>query len=124
MRIAVLEDDITIGEMLQDGLKLEGHTVIVYYSPIEFLAKIIEPATASTSFDLIIVDLFISEGISGAEVIHQVRHTFPVLPVIFIASGSSLQIEAARRAMPTVRVLQKPFSMTALIAMIRELRNF
>ena len=121
MRIAVLEDDITIGEMLQDGLKLEGHTVVVYYSPIEFLAKIIEPANASISFDLIIVDLFISEGISGAEVIHQVRHTFPNLPVIFIAAGSSSQIEDARRAMPTVRILQKPFSMTTLIAMIREL---
>lgn len=121
MRIAVLEDDITIGEMLQDGLKLEGHTVVVYYSPIEFLAKIIEPANASISFDLIIVDLFISEGISGVEVIHQVRHTFPNLPVIFIAAGSSSEIEAAKRAVPSVRVLQKPFSMTTLIAMIREL---
>jgi DNA-binding response OmpR family regulator len=124
LKIAVLEDDITIGEMLQDGLKLEGHTVVVYYSPIEFLAKVIEPATASASFDLIIVDLFISEGISGSEIIHQVRHTFPDLPVIFIAAGSSLQIDAARRAVPTVRILRKPFSMTALMAMIRELQNF
>ena len=124
MRIAVLEDNINIGEMLQQGLKLEGHTVVVYYSPTEFLAHINEPTIASTSFDLIIVDLFISEGISGAEVIHQVRHTFPGLPVIFIVAGSSLQIEDAREAMPTVRVLQKPFSMTTLIAMIRELQNF
>jgi len=123
MRIAVLEDNITIGEMLQQGLELEGHTVIVYYSPTEFLAHILEPTTASTSFDLIIVDLFFSEGMSGGEVIHQVRRILPDLPAIFISVGSSWQIEAARRAVPTVRVLRKPFSMTTLLAMIRELQN-
>jgi DNA-binding response OmpR family regulator len=123
MRIAVLEDNINIGEMLQQGLKLEGHTVAVYYSPTEFLAHILDPTTASTSLDLIIVDLFFSEGISGGEVIRQVRHTFPDLPAILISAGSSWQVEAARRAMPTVRVLGKPFSMTTLMAMIRELQN-
>jgi DNA-binding response OmpR family regulator len=124
MRIAVLEDNITIGEMLEQGLKLEGHTVVIYYSPTEFLAHILEPTTASTSFDLMIVDFSFSKGISGEEVIHQVRHTFPDLPVILISVGSSWQIEAARRAAPTVRVLRKPFSMTTLLAMIRELQNF
>src|ERR1700737_2682183 len=122
MRIAVLEDNITIGEMLEQGLKLEGHTVVFYYSPTEFLAHILEPTTASASFDLMIVDFSFSKGISGEEVIHQVRHTFPDLPVILISVGSSWQIEAARRAVPTVRVLRKPFSMTTLLAMIRELQ--
>jgi DNA-binding response OmpR family regulator len=124
MRIAVLEDNITVGEMLEQGLKLEGHTIVVYYSPTEFLAQVIEPTTASTSFELIIVDLFFSEGISGGEVIHRVRQTYPDLPLIFIATGSSWQIEAARRAVPGVRVLGKPFSLTTLLAMIRELQNF
>ena len=124
MRIGILEDNIFIGEMLQQGLQLEGHTVVVYYSPTEFLAQISEPTIASTSFDLIIVDLFFSEGISGGEVIHHVRRILPELPTIFIAVGSSWQIEAARRALPTVRVLRKPFSMTILLAMIQELQNF
>ena len=124
MRIAVLEDNKTIGEMLQQGLHLEGHTVFIYSSLTEFLANIIDPTTASTSFNLIIVDLFISAGISEAEIIHQVRHTVPNLPVIFIVAEISPQIEATRRAVPTMRVLRKPFSMTALLAMIRELQNF
>jgi DNA-binding response OmpR family regulator len=124
MRIGILEDNIFIGEMLQQGLKLEGHPVVVYYSPTEFLAHISEPTIASTSFDLVIIDLFFSEGISGVEVIHHVRRILPDLPAIFIAVGSSWQIEAARRALPTVRVLRKPFSMTILLAMIQELQNF
>ena len=121
MRIGVLEDNIFIGEMLQHGLQLEGHTVVVYYCPTEFLAHMSEPTIASTSFDLIIVDLFFSEGISGGEVIHHVRRILPDLPAIFIAVGSSWQIEAARRALPTVRVLQKPFRMAALLATMKEL---
>ena len=124
MRIALLEDNITIGLMLQQGLKLEGHTIVVNYSPTEFLAHMSEPTTASTSFDLLIIDLLLSEGISGGEVLQQVRRTFPDLPVIFITEGSSWQIEAAKRAVPTVRVLRKPFTMTTLLAMIRELQKF
>ena len=121
MRIAVLDDNQNIGEMLQQYLELEGHTVVVYCSPSKFLANIIEPTTASTPLDLMIVDLFLSEGISGGEVIHHVRRILPDLPAIFIAVGSSWQIEAARRALPTVRVLQKPLNIATLLAMVKEL---
>jgi DNA-binding response OmpR family regulator len=47
MRIVVLHDNVAIGEMLQHALELAGYTVVVYYSPSKFLAKIIEPTTAS-----------------------------------------------------------------------------
>ena len=123
MRIAVLDDNQCIGEMLQHYLELEGHTVVVYCSPSKFLAHISEPTTASTPLDLMIVDLFLSEGISGEEVIHQVRKSFPDLPGILISAGSTWEIEAARRALPTVRVLQKPFSMASLLALIQELKH-
>ncbi|GAC1347799.1 MAG: hypothetical protein NVSMB27_14020 [Ktedonobacteraceae bacterium] len=106
---------------MQQGLELDGHTVVVHFSPSKFLANIIESKTASTPFDLIIVDLFLSEGISGVEVIHQVWNTFPNLPVILISAGSSWDIEATRRALPTVRVLRIPFSMAGLLKMIQEL---
>ena len=123
MRIAVLDDNQNIGEMLQKYLELEGHTVVVYYSPSKFLVNIIEPTTVSPPFDLMIVDLFLPEGMSGGEVIHQVKNIFPDLPAILISAGSMWEIEAARRALPTVRVLRKPFSMATLLAMIQELKH-
>jgi DNA-binding response OmpR family regulator len=123
MRIAVLDDNQIIGEMLQQYLELEGHTVVVYYSPSKFLVNMIEPTSVSTPFDLMIVDLFLSEGISGEEVIHQVRNSFPDLPGILISAGSTWEIEAARRALPTVRVLRKPFNMATLLAMIQEIKH-
>src|SRR5205085_3669016 len=108
-----------IGEMLQHGLVQDGHTVDVYCSPSKFLAM--EPTTTSTPFDLLIVDFFLSEGISGAEVIHQVWKDFPGLPVILISAASFWQIEPARRALSGVRVLRKPFSLAALQTMVKEL---
>jgi DNA-binding response OmpR family regulator len=123
MRIAVLDDNQCIGEMLQHYLELEGHTVVVYCSPSKFLVTIIEPTTASTPLDLMIVDLFLSEGISGGEVIHHVRKIFPDLPVILISAASAWEIEAAKRGLPTVRVLRKPFSMASLLALIQELKH-
>ena len=109
--------------MLQLGLELDGHTVVVYFNPSKFLATLMEPTTASTPFDLLIIDLFLSEGISGVEVIHQVRKIFPDLPVILISAASAWEIEAAKRALPTVRVLRKPFSMASLLALIQELKH-
>ena len=121
MRIAVLDDNVAISEMLQHGLELAGHTVVVYYSPSKFLAKIIEPTTASIPFDLLIVDLLLEEGMSGVEVIHRAWSSFPDLPVILISAGSSWQIEAARGALPSVKVLRKPFNLSTLLAMVKEL---
>src|SRR5689334_23318726 len=121
MRIAVLDDNVALSEMLQHVLELAGHTVVVYNNPSKFLAKIIEPTTASIPFDLLIVDLLLEEGMSGVEVIHRAGNSFPALPVILISTGSSWQIEAARRALPSVKVLRKPFSLSTLLAMVKEL---
>ena len=52
MKIAVLDDNLPIGEMLQQALELAGHTIIVYVSPSEFLANIEEQARSRAQFGL------------------------------------------------------------------------
>jgi DNA-binding response OmpR family regulator len=121
MKIAVLDDNLDICEVLQRGLELEGYTVDIYNNPTKFLVTLAYPTSASTPFDLLIVDLFLSEGFSGVEVIHRVWNAFPDLPVILISASGFWQIETARRAISGVRVLQKPFSMATLLAMVKEL---
>ena len=121
MKIAVLDDNVAVGEMLQDGLQLLGHTVGVFFSPSQFLTALSTQSTAQPPFDLIIIDLFLSEGMSGVDVIAQARKSFPDLPAILISAGSSWDIEAARRAMPGIKVLRKPFSITALLTLVKEL---
>ena len=123
MKIAVIDDNAAIREMLQIGLELTGYTVIVYSTPSQFFAAFNtqQPGIASTSFDLIIVDLFLPEGISGVELINQVKKTYPGMPAILISAGSALEIDAASKALPTVKVLRKPFKMATLLAAIQKL---
>jgi DNA-binding response OmpR family regulator len=123
VKIAVLDDNLNIGEMLQQGLELVGHAVVVYSSPSAFLTDINaeEAKTASAPFDLIIVDFHFSEGISGLEVIHRVRDIFSDLPAILISATSSWEIEATRRALPTVEVLRKPFNIRTILTITKEL---
>lgn len=122
VKIAVLDDNPAIVGMLQQALELAGHTVVAYTNPSQFLAAITAQAlkSASTPCDLIIVDLLLPEGFSGVQVIHQVRKVYPDLPVILISAGSSSEVEAARKALPTVKVLQKPFKIATLLAMLKE----
>jgi DNA-binding response OmpR family regulator len=121
MNIAVLEDHPDIGEMLQHGLELAGHSVVVYSRPALFFAALLAPASAP--FDCMIVDLPLAEGISGGEVIQRVRKTFPALPAILIVEGSSWEIEAARRDLPGIEVLRKPFKPTKLLSLLKQLAS-
>lgn len=141
MKIAVLDDNSDMGEMLKQGLELAGHTVVVYASPAEFLTDInTMPYQSSRNdarqegvksspdqiwsgppFDLIMVDLFLSEGFSGVQVIQQVWNTFPNLPAILISAATSWDIEAARKIVPTVKILRKPFTMAALWEITKEI---
>ena len=121
MKIAVLDDNAAVGEMLQDALHLVRHTVSVFLSPSQFLAALSRASTVRSPFDLIIVDLFLSEGMSGIDAVNQARKTFPDLLAILITAGTSWDIEAARRAMPDIKILRKPFSLAALLNMVNEL---
>src|SRR5437016_12320999 len=109
--------------MLQQGLELAGHTVVVYSDPSTFFTGISAEASKAESapFDLMIVDLLLTERISGVEVIQRVRSIFPDLPAILISAGSSWEIEAAGKALPMVMVLRKPFKIATLLAMTEEL---
>ena len=123
MKIAVLDDNLIIGEMLQQALELAGYNVVVYSSPSAFFTDINakEAKPASTPLDLMIIDLILLEGSSGVEVIHQVRNIFSNLPIILISEGSSWELEAATRTLPLVRILRKPFKMATLLSTVKEL---
>jgi DNA-binding response OmpR family regulator len=121
MNIAVLEEHPDIGDMLQHCLELAGYSVVVYSSPAPFFAALLAPASAPV--DCLIVDLPLAEGMSGGEVVQRVRKTFPALKAILIAESSSWEIEAARRDLPGIEVLRKPFKLTTLLSLLKQLAS-
>ena len=121
MNIAVLEEHSNIGEMLQHGLELAGYSVVVYSRPALFFAALLDPAPVH--FDCMIVDLPLSEGMSGEEVVQRARKTFPALRAILIVEGSSWEIEAARRNLLGAEVLRKSFKLTTLLSLLKKLTN-
>jgi DNA-binding response OmpR family regulator len=67
MNIAVLEENPDIGDMLQHGLELAGYSVVVYSRTAPFFAALLAPPSAP--LDCLIVDLPLSEGMSGGEIV-------------------------------------------------------
>jgi len=60
---------------------------------------------------------------SGGEVVQRVRKTFPALPAVLIVEGSSWEIDAARRDLPGIEVIRKPFKLTMLLSLLKKLAN-
>jgi|SRR5579884_3137258 len=121
MKIAVLEEHPGIGDMLQHGLELARYNVVVYSRLSSFFAALLLPVSAP--FDCVIVDLPLTKGMSGGEVVERVRKTFPFLPVILIAEDSSWEIEAARRDLHGIEVLRKPFKLATLLSLLKQLAS-
>ncbi len=120
MRIGLLEDDPAICEMMQEMLQTAGHIVFAYHDGWDILAAfhLEEPTALPPPFDILFVDLILSGDITGEQVIHQVRMTYPYLPIVVISAVAASHLQAVARRYPGVRALQKPFKLRGLFAAI------
>ena len=78
--IAVIEDDIPIGDMLEEILKKEGYGVMRAYSGTEALLLL-----AQKQPDLVLLDLMLP-GLSGEEVLPKLDG----LPVIVVSAKAGV----------------------------------
>ena len=124
MKIGILEDNQSLGLVLQFSLEKAGYTVYTTQTSRDFLLFMTSPERA----DLIVVDLRLlaerSEGgskLSGADVIRHIRTTSPDLPAILISAAPLTTLEAAVSGLAGVKTLQKPFKMVILLETIQTL---
>ena len=84
MRIALLEDDVVVGTMMQHWLEAAGHVVHHYVS-----GKAIVREAARESFDVFVLDWHVPD-LSGEEVLRWLRETQQsTVPVLFATSRDS-----------------------------------
>lgn len=112
--IAIIDDDVYIGNMLEEILKKEGYRVLRAYSGTEALYLL-----AQNTPDLVLLDLMLP-GLSGEEVLPQIQG----IPVIVLSAKVDVQDKVNLLLGGAVDYVTKPFDTKELLARITvQLRN-
>ena len=106
--IAIIDDDIHIGNMLEEVLHREGYLVLRAYSGTEALYLLSQHRA-----DLILLDLMLP-GLSGEELLPHIHN----LPIIVISAKIDVQDKVRLLLGGAADYLTKPFDIQELLARI------
>lgn len=113
-KILVIEDDIYIGNMVEEALRKNGYGVSRAYSGTEALLVIKDAVP-----DLILLDLMLP-GLSGEEVLPKIKN----IPVIIVSAKTAIDDKVELLSGGAVDYITKPFDIRELLARIEvQLRN-
>lgn len=106
--IAIIDDDLYIGNMLEEVLTKEGYGVLRAYSGTEALYLLSEKKP-----DLVLLDLMLP-GLSGEEVLPEIKD----IPVIVLSAKVDVQNKVNLLLGGAADYLTKPFDVQELLARI------
>jgi len=106
-RILVVEDDPDVRQSLVESLELMGHRV----QAVNTGAAALESLQHGPQPELLIVD-YVMPGMNGAELIGEVRQSWPDIPII-LATGYA-DMDNVARVLGAKSILQKPFGARTL----------
>ena len=107
-KIAIIDDDIHIGDMLTEVLAQEGYEVLRAYSGTESLYLLSQEKP-----DLVLLDLMLP-GLSGEEVLPHIEH----IPVIVLSAKVDVQDKVNLLLSGAADYMTKPFDTKELLARI------
>jgi len=111
-RIAVLDDEPRMAEVLGMVLRAPGYVVVTFSDPAACLA-----ALESEGFDLLVTDLRMP-GADGVEVLRRARAHDPGLPVVLVTAHASVPTAVAAMKEGAVDFLEKPIDNDACRAVV------
>lgn len=112
--ILIIDDDIYIGNVLEEALVKEGYSVSRAYSGTEAVYVL-----SDTKPDLVLLDLMLP-GLSGEEVLPQIKG----IPVIVVSAKIDIDNKVDLLLGGAVDYVTKPFNLRELLARIEiHLRN-
>ena len=106
--IAVIDDDVYIGDMLSEVLTKEGYGVLRAYSGTEALLLLTQNKP-----DLVLLDLMLP-GLSGEEVLPHIKN----IPVIIISAKTDVSNKVNLLLEGASDYITKPFEISELLARI------
>jgi DNA-binding response OmpR family regulator len=111
-RLLVVDDEPSMRDLLTRVLSNAGHEVAVAESGEEALTRI-----GKERFDLLIVDRNLP-GMSGIDVLNQVRIQDPGLFAVMITAYPNAESEAAARSLGVHSYITKPFGIVTIVAAV------
>ncbi len=108
-RIAIIDDDIHIGNMLEELLIREGYTVLRAYSGTEALYLL-----SQNTPDLVLLDLMLP-GLNGEEVLTHISN----IPVIVVSAKMDVNNKVSLLLNGACDYVTKPFNTEELLARIK-----
>jgi DNA-binding response OmpR family regulator len=115
MRVLLIEDEVRLAEQVSRGLTAEGFVVEIVHTGPEGLWAARERAP-----DVIICDLMLP-GLSGYEIVRQLRAGQVWTPVLVLTAKDGEYDEADALDLGADDYLTKPFSLVVLVARLRSL---
>lgn len=113
-KILIIDDDIHIGNMLEEALTKEGYRVLRAYSGTEALLVL-----SGTKPDLVLLDLMLP-GLNGEEVLPKIKG----IPVIIVSAKVDIDSKVDLLLGGAADYITKPFNTKELLARITvQLRN-
>jgi len=116
MEILIVEDEESIGEVLQSYLQNEGWGVHLSRNGVDALKKI-----QQTKFDFIILDLMLP-GMTGEDVCRNIRE-FSQVPIIMVTSKAGEQDAIKGLNLGADDYIAKPYRMKELVARIHAINR-
>jgi DNA-binding response OmpR family regulator len=113
IKILLMEDDIDLGETIQEMLELEGYSVILVKDGVEA-----SQVSYNTKFDLYIFDINVPE-FNGLELLEALRDTEDKTPTIFISALIDLETIAKAFYIGAEDYIKKPFFPQELLIRIK-----
>lgn len=112
--ILIIDDDIYIGNMLEEALTKEGYRVLRAYSGTEALFVL-----SQSKSDLVLLDLMLP-GLNGEEVLPRIKR----IPVIVVSAKADVDYKVDLLLGGAADYITKPFNTKELLARIAvQLRN-
>jgi two-component system, cell cycle sensor histidine kinase and response regulator CckA len=117
-RVLVVEDEPAVRSVIERTLELASYRVVVASNGDEGLRI----ASAQGPFDILITDA-VMPGMSGWEVGKRLGALWPKLRILYISGYTEDAVVHGGVLEPGVKFLQKPFSPSELLSMLRRVLN-
>ena len=108
--IIIIDDDKEMLALLEDHLRLQGHDVQGFLSPIKALEKIL---SLEQSPDLILTDLQMPD-MSGIEVTRRIKAQYPETPIIIMTAFGSIESAVQSMKKGAFDYITKPFKLSEI----------